>query len=82
MRIPNAAEENSIRGSLVLKYANIVNESKEGFEFLQIFNLQGQLVLAESYKGGPLFLGDLPRGSYILKFQLESSVINKKVILK
>ena len=61
---------------------NIVNESKEGFEFLQIFNLQGQLVLAESYKGGPLFLGDLPRGSYILKFQLESSVINKKVILK
>ena len=28
MRTPNAAAENNIRGSLVLKYATIVNESK------------------------------------------------------
>ncbi|MGB1031811.1 MAG: T9SS type A sorting domain-containing protein [Flavobacteriales bacterium] len=60
---------------------NIINDSNEGFEFIQIFNAQGQIVRSETYKGGPIFLGDLSRGTYLLKFQLETSVINKKVIL-
>lgn len=60
---------------------NIVNESEEGFEAIQIFNAQGQIVRSGTYKGGPIFLVDLPRGTYLLKFQLETTVINKKVIL-
>lgn len=61
---------------------NVINESEEGFLALTIYDLHGKVLRNENYSGGPIFLGNLTPGAYILQLQLTESIIRRKVIVR
>jgi len=60
---------------------NVFNDTEEGFLGYAIFDMHGKILIEEVYSGGPIYLGTLSPGAYILQLQLSESIIRRKVIV-
>lgn len=61
---------------------NVFNDTEEGFLSYTIFDMHGKILSEEDYSGGPIYLGTLQPGAYVLQLQLSESIIRRKVIVR
>lgn len=61
---------------------NVFNDTEEGFLGYAIYDMHGKILREEVYSGGPIYLGTLRPGAYILQLQLTESLIRRKVIVR